>query len=146
MSEIGLGKSQILVWNRVMVSGSVPHTPSIFLEVPEFLVVQFRTQKGGHCARRSLRRPRKLGLRIVAWSKTRMFCEESLGKIKFKAFPKRVGPRIPSLESVDFFGTTEHYWVVWKKIRILISTIALLGCCKLSLYANKSCDEHTIYF
>ena len=27
-----------------------------------------------------------------------MFCEESLGKIKFRAFPKRVGPRILSLE------------------------------------------------
>ena len=75
-----------------------------------------------------------------------MFCEKSLGKIKFKAFPKRVGPRILSLESVDFFGTIEHYWVVWKKIRILISTIALLGCCKLSLYANESFDEGTIYF
>ena len=31
-----------------------------------------------------------------------MFCEESLGKIKFRAFPKRVGPRIISLESVEF--------------------------------------------
>ena len=40
-----------------------------------------------------------------------MFCEESLGKIKFRAFPKRAGPRIPSLESVDYFGASEHYWV-----------------------------------
>ena len=38
-----------------------------------------------------------------------MFCEESLGKIKFRAFPKRVGPRIVSLESVDYFGISEHY-------------------------------------
>ena len=30
-----------------------------------------------------------------------MFCEESFGKIKFRAFPKRVGLRILSLESVD---------------------------------------------
>ena len=43
-----------------------------------------------------------------------MFCEESLGKIKFRAFPKRVGPRILSLESVDYFGASEHYWVVKK--------------------------------
>ena len=45
-----------------------------------------------------------------------MFCEESLGKIKFRAFPKRarVGQRILSLESVDYFGTSEHYWVVEK--------------------------------
>ena len=44
-----------------------------------------------------------------------MFCEESLGKIKFRAFPKRVAPRILSLESVDYFETSEHYWVVEKK-------------------------------
>ena len=31
------------------------------------------------------------------------------GKIKFGAFPKRVGPRILSLESVDYFGTSAHY-------------------------------------
>ena len=44
-----------------------------------------------------------------------MFCEESLGKTKFKAFPKRVGPWILPLESVDYFGKSEHYWVVEKK-------------------------------
>ena len=44
-----------------------------------------------------------------------MFCEESLGKIKFWAFPKSVGPRILSLESVDYFGASEHYCVVKKK-------------------------------
>ena len=44
-----------------------------------------------------------------ALSKSRMFCEGRLGKIKFRAFPKRVGPRILSLESVDYFGTSEHY-------------------------------------
>ena len=38
-----------------------------------------------------------------------MFCEESLGKIKFRAFLKRVGPRILPLESVDSFGTSERY-------------------------------------
>ena len=58
--------------------------------------------------------PWKLGLRIVAWSKPRMFCEESLGKIKFKTFPKRVGSRILSLEIVDYFGTSEHY-TEWSK-------------------------------
>ena len=36
------------------------------------------------------------------------FCEESLGKIKFRACPKRVGPRILSLESADYFGASEH--------------------------------------
>ena len=86
-------------------SGSTPRNFWLF----------FRTQKGSHCARRSLQRPWKLGLRIVVWSEPRMFCEESLGKIKFRAFPKRVGPRILSLESVDYFGASEHYWVVGKK-------------------------------
>ena len=48
-----------------------------------------------------------------------MFCDESLGKIKFRAFPKRVGPRILSLESVDYLGTSEHYQVVGKKNKTL---------------------------
>ena len=39
----------------------------------------------------------------------RMFWEERLGKIEFRASPKRVGPRILSLESVDYFGASEHY-------------------------------------
>ena len=56
-----------------------------------------------------MRRPWKLVLRIVARSKPLMFCEESLGNIKFRAFPKRVGPQILLLESVDYFGTSEHY-------------------------------------
>ena len=38
-----------------------------------------------------------------------MFCEEILGKIKFRAFPKRAVARILSLESDDYFGTSEHY-------------------------------------
>ena len=79
-----------------------------------------------------------------------MFCEESLGKIKFRAFPKRVGPRILSLESVDYFGASEHGLLSGrekkKRRRILISKIAMVGCCKLSLCANESCDEHAIYF
>ena len=43
-----------------------------------------------------------------------MFCKESLAKIKFRAFSKHVGPRILSLQSVDYFGTSEHYLVVEK--------------------------------
>ena len=37
-----------------------------------------------------------------------------------------------------YFGTSEHYWVVKKKRKriILISKTAIVGCCKLSLYAN----------
>ena len=54
-------------------------------------------------------------------------CKESLAKIKFRTFLKRVGPRILSLESVDHFGTSEHYR---KKIGILISKTAMVRCCK----------------
>ena len=35
-----------------------------------------------------------------------MFCKESLGKIKFRAFPEQVSPRNVSLESIDYFGTS----------------------------------------
>ena len=73
-----------------------------------FFVV-FRTQNRVIVPGVPLRTPGKLGLRIVACSKPRMFGEESLGKIKFKAIPKRVGSRILSLESVDYFGTSDHY-------------------------------------
>ena len=67
-----------------------------------------------------------------------MFCQESLGKIKFRAFPKRVGPRILSLESVDYFGTSAHYRVV-EKIRNLISKTAMVGCCNF-IVCKWSCD------
>ena len=73
-----------------------------------------------------------------------MFCEESLGKYKFRAFPKRVGPRILPHESYDYFGTGEHK-TEWskKEIRILISKTAMVGWCKLS---SEFCDEHAVYF
>ena len=29
--------------------------------------------------------------------------------MRFRAFAERVGPRILSLESVDYFGTSEHF-------------------------------------
>ena len=99
---------------------------------------------GGHCARRSLRTPWKLGLRIVAWWKLRMFCEESFGKIKFFSETCR------STNSIAW-----KRWLPWskwtllsgrRKIRIWISKIVMVGCCKLSLYANESWDERAICF
>jgi len=30
-------------------------------------------------------------------------------EIPYRAFPERVGPRILSLESVDYFGTSEYF-------------------------------------
>ena len=38
-----------------------------------------------------------------------MFCDEKLRKIKFRAFLQEVGLWILSLESVNYFGTSEHY-------------------------------------
>ena len=64
-----------------------------------------------------------------------MFCEETLGKIKLRALPKRVGPefyRLKALITLEQVNTTE--WS--EKIRILISKSAMVGCRKLSLYAN----------
>ena len=55
-----------------------------------------------------------------------MFCEESLGKIKFRAFPKQVGPRILSLESVDYFGTSEHYSGKKKKKMALVMSMRFI--------------------
>ena len=68
------------------------------------------------------------GLRIVARLKPRMFCEESLGKIKFRAFPKRVGPRILSLQSLDYFGTSEHH-----KAKLRWSGIVNFHCMQMAL-------------
>ena len=45
-------------------------------------------------------------------------------KIRFRAFPERFCPRILSLESVDYFGTSEHFGGrKKKKTRILIRKI-----------------------
>ena len=35
--------------------------------------------------------------------------------IKSLAFPKHVGPPILSTGGIDYFGTSEHYWVAEKK-------------------------------
>ena len=51
--------------------------------------------------------------------------------------------RLKPLIALEQVNTTQ--WSQ-KKIRILISKIAMIGCCKLSLYAHESCDEHAIYF
>ena len=58
----------------------------------------------------------------------------------FRAFPKRDGPRILLLESIDYEQMNSTEWL--KKIRLIV----MVRCCKLSLYANESCDEHAIYF
>ena len=58
----------------------------------------------------------------------RMFCEESLGKIKFWAFPERISPRILSLESVHYFGTSKHFSGRKKRRTILISKTLIIVC------------------
>ena len=79
-----------------------------------------------------------------------MFSEESLGKINFKLFRNvSVHEFYPlkaliALEQVNTTDTTE--WSKKKIIRILISKTEMVGCCKLLLYANGSCNEHAVYF
>ena len=73
--------------------------------------------------------------------------------IRCRVFSERVGPRILSLESVDYFGTSE-YFSGRKKKNLYEQTSAklcrwwgkLVGCGKLSLYANESCDKHAVLF
>ena len=72
-----------------------------------------------------------------------MFREESLGSELFRIGSVHEFYRLKALITLEQVNTTE--WSK-KKIRILISKIAMIGCCKLSLYANESCDEHAIYF
>ena len=82
-----------------------------------------------HALRRNISLPRR---RFCGegWetSSPKNACVGGKGNIKLSAFPKRVGPRILSLESVDYFGASEQYWVVEKKKkrRILISKIAMI--------------------
>ena len=61
-----------------------------------------------------------------------MFSEESF-KMR-TTFPEPVGPRILLLESVDYFGTSEHFIGRKKNRRILISKTSMVRLTGLSLY------------
>ena len=59
-----------------------------------------------------------------------MFCEESLGRLNLELFLNmsvNESYRLKALITLEQVNTTE--WL--KKIRILISKIAMVGCCKL---------------
>ena len=78
-----------------------------------------------------------------------MFCKESLGKSKFRAFLKRVGPLILSLESIDYFGTSEHFSGRKKKKKNLIisktsivSVVNFHNCMQMSLLAMFEMTHH----
>ena len=76
-----------------------------------------------------------------------MFCDEKLRKIKFRAFLQEVGLWILSLESVNYFGTSEHYSGRKKKNNLFkTSKTGMVGCCKLSLYANGLVMSIIIYY
>ena len=81
-----------------------------------------------------------------------MFCEEILVKInaeRCRAIPERVGPRILSLGSFDYYRTSECLRGRTKR-RIFMSNSSIVrlvvGCSKVLLYANESCDKHAVYF
>ena len=63
-----------------------------------------------------------------------------------RAFPERVGPRILSLESVDYFGTSEHFSgrkkeeSLWAKLQRNFD-----GEANWSGVANESCDKHAVF-
>ena len=50
-------------------------------------------------------------------------------------FPEQVGPRILSLESVDYFGATEYF-----SENFDVKAINWSSNEKLSLYVNEPCD------
>ena len=58
--------------------------------------------------------------------------------MRFRTFPERVGPRILSLESVDYFATSEQKSVVKKQGRILISKPSMSNC---SGFVNFHCMQ-----
>ena len=96
---------------------------------------------GGHCARRSLGRSLETG------TKNRCVMEvthvyERLNLELFRNASVHEFYHFKALISLEQVNTTE--WL--KKKKILISKTAMVGCCKLSLYANGSCDEHAVYF
>ena len=121
-SEIGYQNFD-QVWNRVRVSRSVPHTPSQFFWKYPW---NFWDTKGRSLCQAFLAETVETGTKNRCVIEATHVMRRSLGKIKFRAFPKRIGPRMLSLESVHYFAASEQYWVV--------------------LWANKSCDEHAIYF
>ena len=63
--------------------------------------------------------------------------------MRFRAFPDRVGPRLLSLESVDYFGTSEQF-SGRKKRRIFISKtliVRLTGLVKFHCIQMSLADE-----
>ena len=60
------------------------------------------------------------------------------------SFSAQVGLPILLFESFDCFGTSKYF--SGKKKKNLNEQKFVVGCCKLSLYANESCDEHAVCF
>ena len=89
------------------------------------------------------------GESVVTWNKNHdvpqrhdSHCEESLGKIDAKDFELFRNESVN--ESVDYFGTIAHE--LFSESVYRWRDYKLVGCCKLSLYANDSCDEHAGLF
>ena len=116
------------------------HPHPIFLEVAPGVFCCFLYTNGGSLCRAFLVETVETG------NKNRCVIELShacLGKVNFRAFARCVGHLLKALITLEQVNTTE---LVGEKKRILISKTAMVGCCKLSLYANESCDEHAVYF
>ena len=121
--------SEIHVWVRV--SGSVLHTPPNFsgsIPHPWYFWSIFGVTKSRPLCQVFLVET----VEIVTYKKNlELFQNVSVHEFY----------RLKALITLGQVNTNECS----KKVRILISKIAMIGC-KLSLYANESCDEHAIYF
>ena len=121
--------STILVWNGVWFVHSSLELNMFFRRISYFFIIWRYDHFPFH-------------VYANYWSKPRMFCEERLNLELFQNMSVNEFYYLKALITLEQVNTTE--WL--KKIRILISKIAMVGCCKLSLNANGSCDEHAIYF
>ena len=76
--------------------------------------------------------------------------KKNLGKIEFRAFPKRVSPQILSLEIVDYFGTNKYFG--GRKKDNSVNEKNSEGEANWSGVVNfhcmqiESCDKHSVYF
>ena len=120
-----------------------------------FLLWAVDTKVRGAGPRHSYRRPWKPGIRIVMWLPSRapcMFFEESFGEINARDVELFQNGSFHEFCCLKALITLElvNILVVKKGRRIALSKIwwgdKLIGCCKLSLYANESCDKHAVLY
>ena len=99
-SEFCVSGMLIVVVSLACVSSKTHNLHSFF--------VVLRTQKGSLC-QAFLAKTVETGTKNHCHRSQACLAKKNLGKIEFRAFPKRVSPQILLLESNDYFGTCEHH-------------------------------------